>query len=128
MTQRNGKRPFFSDGVVMIEYAILLPALLLFVLGIMDVGRLIWTQTTLDRAVEAAARCGAIDTNNCGTLTKIENYAVTQAFGLVISSSAFTASTASCGIQVVASFPFVFVTPYIKSSTLTLAATACYPT
>jgi len=105
----------------------LLPVLLMFVLGIMDVGRLIWTQTTLNRAVEAAARCGAIDTVNCGTLAKVQTYAVTQAYGLIISSSAFTVSAASCGVRVVASFPFVFVTPYIATGSLTLSATACYP-
>ncbi len=127
MKRQEGKQFFFSSGAVLIEYALLLPALLLFVLGIMDVGRLIWTQTTLNRAVEAAARCGAIDTKNCSTLTQIQNYAVTQAFGLTITASAFTASAAGCGAQVVASFPFVFVTPFIAPGAITLAATACYP-
>jgi len=127
MMRRIGKQSRFSSGAVLIEYAILLPALLLFVLGIMDVGRLIWMQTTLNRAVEAAARCGAINTTNCGTFTQIQSYAVTQAFGLTITSAAFTASTANCGVQVVASFPFVFVTPFIAPGTVTLAATACYP-
>ncbi len=44
-----------------VEYGIILPVLLMLMLGIIDTGRLIWTQTTLDRAVEAAARCGAVN-------------------------------------------------------------------
>jgi hypothetical protein len=47
-------------GAVAIEYAFVLPALLLFLLGILECGRLFWSYTTLYRATEAAARCGAI--------------------------------------------------------------------
>jgi len=45
-----------TDGTVAIEYALILPVMLLFTLGIMDTGRLLWTYITLTRAVEAAAR------------------------------------------------------------------------
>ncbi|MGA7974726.1 MAG: TadE/TadG family type IV pilus assembly protein, partial [Pseudolabrys sp.] len=47
-------------GAVAIEYALILPALLLLVIGIIDTGRVLWTYTTLYRATEAAARCAAI--------------------------------------------------------------------
>ncbi|MEJ0062556.1 MAG: TadE family protein [Alphaproteobacteria bacterium] len=127
MPRRNGKQPSFSSGEVIVEYAILLPVLLMFVLGITDTGRLIWTQATLDRAVDAAARCGAINSADCGTVSQLQNYAVAQAYGLVIASTAFTASTASCGVKIVASFPFTFITPFIGLTNLTLSATACYP-
>ena len=56
-----------SSGSVAVEYGLLLPALLLLVLGVMDVGRLLWTQATLDRAVEAAARCAAVNTISCAS-------------------------------------------------------------
>lgn len=117
-------------GTAALEFALVLPALLLFMLGIMDVGRLVWTQTTLDRAVEAAARCGAIDTSACGTAAKIQSYAADQAFGLTITnpSLVFAVSQQACGIQVAASFPFALIIPWIATSDVTLAATACYPT
>ena len=51
---------FRRRGTAAIEYAIVLPVLLLFVLGIMDTGRLLWTYVTIYRATEAAARCAAI--------------------------------------------------------------------
>jgi Flp pilus assembly protein TadG len=119
-----------THGAAALEFALVLPALLLVILGIMDVGRLIWTQTTLDRAVEAAARCGAIDTSVCGTATKIQTYAADQAFGLTVAnpSLVFAVSQQACGIRVAASFPFTLIIPWIATSDITLAATACYPT
>lgn len=117
-----------SRGTVAIEFALLLPALLLFILGIADVGRLIWTQTTLDRAVEAAARCAVIDSTTCGTAALTQTYAAGQAFGLTIASTAFTVTTPSCGIQVAVSMPFTLIIPWLTTSSIALAATACYPT
>jgi Flp pilus assembly protein TadG len=122
-------------GAVAIEFAFVLPALLLFLLGILEMGRLYWTYTTLYRATEAAARCGAVDLTLCGTAAAIEAYAVTQAYGLTITSSAFTAASATCGMQVTASFPFTLVIPWVAVGTpsgsfsiITLNPTACYPT
>lgn len=117
-----------SRGTVAIEFALLLPALLLFILGIADVGRLIWTQTTLDRAVEAAARCAVIDSTTCGTAALTQTYAAGQAFGLTIASTTFTVTTPSCGIQVAVSMPFTLIIPWLTTSSIALAATACYPT
>jgi Flp pilus assembly protein TadG len=116
-----------------VEYAFVLPVLLLFVLGIMDTGRLIWTYATLNRATEAAARCGAVNTATCGTATQIQSYAVSEAYGLNIAAAAFTPTTVACGSQVGASFAFQFVipwmgvSPYGTSNSVMLNATACYP-
>jgi Flp pilus assembly protein TadG len=116
-----------TRGAAALEFALVLPALLLFLLGIMDVGRLVWTQATLDRAVEAAARCGAIDTSACGTATAVQSYAAGQAFGLTVASSAFVVIHATCGLKVSVSLPFTLVIPWIPTSELTLTASACYP-
>lgn len=109
----------------------MLPALLLFVFGLIDCGRAFWTYTTLYRATEAAARCGAVNTTVCGTAGQIQTYAVTQAFGLTINASAFTVNTTTaCGVQVTASFPFVFVIPQLTAlipGSVTFATTSCYP-
>jgi Flp pilus assembly protein TadG len=121
------QRTLDCRGTVAVEYALVLSALLLFVFGIMDTGRVLWTRITLERAVEAAARCAAVDTATCGTPTEIQAYAATQAFGLTIASTAFTPSTAACGSLVTASLPFTFVIPWIGTSGITLTASACYP-
>jgi Flp pilus assembly protein TadG len=121
------KRCWGSSGAVAIEYAIILPVLLVVVLGIIDVGRLLWTQTTLDRAVEAASRCAAINVTLCGTTAKIQSYAVTQAYGLAVTTMAFTVSAPTCGLSVKASFPFRLIIPWLARTSLTLTATSCYP-
>lgn len=115
-------------GSVAVEYGIILPALLLLVLGIVDTGRLIWTQTTLDRAVEAAARCGAVDSVQCGTASQVRSYAVGQAYGLTIDSTAFSVAAKSCGVEVTAEYPFSLLIPWVASTELTLTAEACDPT
>jgi Flp pilus assembly protein TadG len=114
-------------GAAAVEYAIILPALLIFTLGLIDMGRLLWTQTTLDRAVEAAARCAAINTTLCGTNAQIQTYAVGQAYGLQVTTTAFTPSKPGCGASVVASVPFRLIIPWLATTSLTLTAHGCYP-
>lgn len=111
-------------GTVAIEYAIVLPVLWIFLLGIMDTGRLLWTYTTLYRASEAAARCAAIKATRCTTFRATQGYAVTAAWALNIDASAFTVSNPACGMQVSATYNFGFVFPW---RTITLTAIACYP-
>ena len=120
-------------GTVAIEYALILPLMLLFILGIMDAGRLLWTYTALYRASEAAARCAAINTTDCGTATQIKNRAVAEAWGLTINPSVFTVTAPSCGVQVRADYDFTFIVPWFPwfegapFGTIMLNATACYP-
>jgi Flp pilus assembly protein TadG len=129
-------------GSVAIEFALVLPVLALFLLGIMDTGRLLWTYTTLQRASEAAARCYAILAKgtgyDCTTSSGTQTYAVAQAWGLTVNASAFTVSSTAnspaCGTQVVASYVFTFVIPWFyvasplgTSNSITLTATACDP-
>lgn len=112
-------------GTTAIEYAIILPALLLFLLGIMDTGRLLWTYSTLYRAAEAAARCGAVNVTDCASTTQIRNQAVAAAWGLTVDASAFTVANQSCGMQVSATYSFTFTIPGF--SAITLNPTACHP-
>jgi Flp pilus assembly protein TadG len=105
----------------------------MLVLGIMECGRLFWTYTTLYRAAEAAARCAAVNSVLCGTAAQIQAYAATQAYGLTLGASAFTAVTAACGMQVSASVPFTLFIPWVTTGSsgafdlITLSPVACYP-
>jgi Flp pilus assembly protein TadG len=117
-----------------VEYGLILPVFLLLVLGLVDTGRLLWTYTTLAHAVDAAARCGAVNSTTCGTVAAVESYAVTQAYGLNVASSAFTETIASCGVEVSGTFPFVFIIPWLNgaqpfgsNNTLSISVSACYP-
>jgi hypothetical protein len=98
-------------------------------------GRLFWTYTTLTRATEAAARCGAIDTTTCATASSVQTYAVQQAWGINdVTSSTFTVTNPGCGVQVEATYMFQSIIPWFdplqpfgNANTLTLNTTACYP-
>jgi Flp pilus assembly protein TadG len=129
--------PFHTSGSVAIEYGLILPLMLLFTLGLIDAGRLLWTNITLTRATEVAARCGAVNVTTCPA-ANIPTYAATQAqnFGIYDATAAdFVAATPACGVQVTATYTFQFVVPWFPqfsakapfgATTMTLNATSCY--
>lgn len=116
------------SGSIAVEMAILLPVVLLFMVGLAEFGRAIWTKATLDYAVEAAARCAVVDEIQCGTSSQTQNYAATRAAGLSVAPALFTVTSAGCGIQVSIDLPFEFVAPGLFPYVLTLRSVACYPT
>ncbi len=126
MAKRPRSRPRAQGkrGTATLEYALILPVLLLFLLGIMDMGRLMWIYAGLNRGVEAASRCAAVNTSACGTTASIQAVAAAEVWGASVSSSVFSVSTASCGVQVSASYTFGFFTPGL--SPITLAPSACF--
>ena len=121
-------------GSVAVEFAIVLPVLLMILLGLIDLGRVIWSYTTLLQAVQVSARCAVVDKIHCGTATAVQSYAASHAWGLNLTSSAFSVTMAACGAQVRGTMAYQFVTPWFyvaapfgATNTLTLTATACYP-
>lgn len=115
-------------GAAAVEFAIILPILLLCLLGLIEFGRAIWTRATLDYAVQAAARCAAVDPLTCGSVAQTQEYATTKAPGLALPASVFTVTTPACGVQVMASLTFDFLVPALLPYSQTLTATACFPT
>jgi Flp pilus assembly protein TadG len=127
-------------GAAAIEFAIVLPILLLLVLGLIEVGRAIWTQTTLDYAVQAAARCYAIGHAvagaTCETAAQTQQYAVDHAPGLSLSTDIFNVTIEACdgagggvpGVKVaVPSLPFDWLVPALLPYSTTLSASTCFP-
>lgn len=121
------------SGTSAVEFALLAPIFLAFLLGIVEFGRALWTQAALQFAVESAARCASV---SCAT--DIPGYAATQALGLSIPSSAFTYNSGqSCGIasyssgyQVTASYAFqslVGTLRFLPRLNVTLSAKSCHP-
>jgi Flp pilus assembly protein TadG len=47
-------------GAAAVEFVLVLPVLLLIIFGIIDFGRMLYTQITLSQAAQSAARAGAI--------------------------------------------------------------------
>ena len=91
-----------SGGATAVEMAFLLPVFLLFMLGIEEFGRALWLQTSLQFAVEAAARCAAVSPSLCtapgGSTTDVPAYTASQVFAFTLPSSTFTYTpNATCG-------------------------------
>ncbi len=125
-------------GVAVVEFAIVLPILLLFMFGLIDFGRAAWTQTTLNYAAQATARCYAIGSSSCSTTALAQAYAVTQAYAITLSCSAGTGSKcvvlstctigSTSGKQAEVSTNFHYFTPLLSHFSGPLTGTACYPT
>jgi Flp pilus assembly protein TadG len=82
-------------GAVAVEFVILLGPLLLLLLGTFDIGLLTLTDTRINFAVEAAAKCGAIGTT-CTSPSETAAYGASRAGLPGLDASGFSVTTASC--------------------------------
>lgn len=113
-------------GTTALEYGLLAPALMLLFVGILDVGRLMWEYNSLLHGAAAAARCGAVDQNNCMTGAQIKAYAATQTWGTLVTAPYFGVSFTSCGVLVQARTQIWLYTPGLPNFILT--PSVCVPT
>lgn len=119
-----GRLAAARGGVSAIEFALLLPAFILLFFGVVEFARVIWTQVSLQHAVEAAARC--VSVGQC-TSGNAPTYAAQQTYGLTIAVGDFSATSSSCGAKVSATVPFSFALPSLFPWQITLKALSCYP-
>jgi hypothetical protein len=106
-----------------VEFLVILGPLLLLLLGTFDIGLAMLTETRINFAVEAAARCGAISAAICPSPPQTAAYGASIAGLRGLDASGFSVTTAACGINVAASYPY----SGIVLPALTLSAGACYP-
>src|SRR5262249_49875900 len=83
-------------GTTAVEFALIALPLLLLLLGIIEFGRMLWTQSALHYAVQEAARCAAVNPGTCAGSSATQNYAVARAGGLNLSPAVFTVSSPAC--------------------------------
>ena len=114
-------------GATAVETAIVLPAFLLVLFMVVEAGLIFWTQSTLQFAVESAARCAALSTTQCGTTSSIQTYAASKAVGISVSSSSFNVTTPSCGHEVSISYSFNLIVAGLLPGNITLNAQSCHP-
>lgn len=125
------------SGATAIEFALAAIPLFLFLLGVMDFARLYWTQSELQFAAEATARCAttnccASSPSSCGGATGnagLQQFAAGQLLGLGASSSDlsnFSLASQACGNQISFNYTLDFIIgSLIKNSGLTLSGNAC---
>jgi Flp pilus assembly protein TadG len=113
-----------ARGAAAVEFALVYPSFLLLMVGGVFGCALLYSNMSLQAAVQRAARCYSVNATTCGSPTAIQTYALSQYYG--ISTPTFTASIQPCGHQVIGSTTINFPTPGGKAA-MPLSATSCFP-
>jgi Flp pilus assembly protein TadG len=128
-----------TGGTTAVEFAFASVALIAFIFGIIEFGRMLWTQQVLQTVAAETARCVAIASPDCPVAAA---YAVSVAAkrGLsTVTTNEIAVSGAppagdTCGVaggvftKVTVTYPFITVVPaYIPQPTGGLSAHACFP-
>jgi hypothetical protein len=116
-----------AGGSSAIEFGITAPVFIMLVVGIMEGGRLLWTQLGLQHGAEMAARCSAVNKTLCGSISAVQEYASQRSLGVNPPTSAFSVETPPCGIQVKANFTYEFISYYFGAPSIALTAQSCVP-
>ncbi|MDB5447533.1 MAG: hypothetical protein JWQ97_2850 [Phenylobacterium sp.] len=127
MRRASSLRRFLGDrsGATAVEYALVLPLLAVMIMGGIWVGVLTLAVSSLDMAVQSAARCAAVDANLCATASATQAFAQSRYAGPAL-SPVFTASNSGCGHTVTGQATFdLNIVPGVGS--LPLSVSACYP-
>lgn len=112
------------SGHVAVEFALILPALAMVIVGTVYAGLVMYSVAGLHAAVVAGARCFSVDSTQCGSTSAAQTYAQGQYYG--VNSPAFTASVASCGHEVSATVTLTFDIG-MASWNIPISATSCFP-
>lgn len=63
-----------SEGAAVVEFAFIAPVFLVLLLGVFDMGQMLYAKSVLDGAVQSAARLSALETGDTGVAdTMVEN-------------------------------------------------------
>ena len=111
-------------GNTAVEFALVLPALILLVVGIIGACIVVHSAASLQYAVEQAARCYSVNSSQCPGQATTQTYAQSQYHGL--NKPLFTATTPACGYRVGAAVT-VALSAGVSSWSIPLSATACFP-
>ena len=114
-----------EHGTSAIEFAIVGPIFMMYMVGMVYVGMAIFSQGSLQYAVEVSARCAAVNTTVCTSSSSTVTYARSAYFGPSAAPS-FVSTAAACGQKVTGSTSMT-VNWVLGHATVPLNATACYP-
>jgi hypothetical protein len=126
-------------GAVAVEFALLLPVLLLLIFGIIDFGRAINDQITLTQAAREGARLAALGYSTAAVTTRAQSAAIGLSPVPTVTVTSSCPVGAGVGVDAVVkvSYTFSFVTPVGAfaamfgtasfGSTLSLSATGEMP-
>lgn len=104
-------------GATAVEFALIFPVFLAFVLGIIEVGRAMWIKGSLQYAVEETTRYAMVNTS--ASTSTLEAYATSKLMGVGVSSTGvtFQATQDTSGgtnyITITGSYVFQGLTSYL---------------
>jgi len=139
MRRRQAASDARDRGSAAVEFALLLPVLLLIIFGVIDFGRAINAQITLTQAAREGARLASFGYSTSAVQTRAQNAATgLSPVTVTVSSSCPTGAGMGVDAVVQTSYQFSFITPVgafaalfgsasFGSSALTLTATGEMP-
>lgn len=116
MRTDSGNKSHTFRGQSLVEFALLLPLLMLILLGILDLGRITASYVILENAAREGARYGA---SNPGDSSGIIARAHSEASGTIINTTQMNVSpsclpcTSGNALTVQVTYPFTFITTYL---------------
>jgi Flp pilus assembly protein TadG len=123
---------FFKNnrGAATVEFALVILPVMLFIIGIMQTGWIVWIDNVLHVSVDAAARCGAVPTSTtlpCQgsglvNMTKTANAVFAPMTGATFVDNDTCSADGGSGLVGTYNVSIAFVV------NLTLTAKSCYPT
>ncbi|WP_084327823.1 TadE/TadG family type IV pilus assembly protein [Intrasporangium oryzae] len=122
--RHEGRRSRRDRGAAAIEFALVLPLLLLAIAGIIDFGRAFFTQISLTNAAREAVRAAVVSSPST---TDIQNRAQAASPGLTVTTSASlcTAPGTNASVTVSSQFSWILIGPAtsLVGSAITLPPT-----
>jgi Flp pilus assembly protein TadG len=121
----------FADrcGIAVIEFAFALPVFLVFVIGLIEFSRVLWTSNALQLAVDQAARYAVA--NPSATSDQITEYAAGQMVSIDATHVTLTVSRETAGgvdfVTIVASLPYDSITHLVPIGSITLTGESRVP-
>jgi Flp pilus assembly protein TadG len=119
-----------DQGSTALEFALVIPAVLAFVLGIIQIAIMIWADNLLFFSVDLAARCAAVGSTNSpcqSTMTAtVTNAMPSSSIGTLTTASNSNCTGNNVGISATFTVDFL-VFPWPKNTRPTLQANSCYP-
>ena len=116
-----------NRGAAAVEFALAALPVMLFILGIMQTGWILWIDNLLRVSVDAAARCGAVSTSTtlpCYGLGLANMRSTANLVFGPLSGATFSNNSSCGGAGLIGTYPVTIV--FVVN--LTLTAKSCYPT
>jgi Flp pilus assembly protein TadG len=115
-----------ETGAAAVEFALVLPAFLALILGVVFTTQMIFAEASLHDATEAAARCASVQTTVCTSNATTQTYAQGKYMGPAYPAPSFVSVTATCGHSVTGSITYSLNLGMTRFS-VPLSAAACFP-